>query len=164
MSIKSVFRSYIINMRKLWIFALLPLLFVFGCGKDTAIIENNIEPELSTPNYFSENIECQKLIDQFKKERPEQDGGIYRNNYSIFYSPQTKSCMWAFSQSYNNNLFCYRIFDIFNSSIEYSYCYNVSQDRTYSNINWEIIDVIDIYKWWNINQLWASQIEHLKWN
>lgn len=148
-------------MKKLWILALLPLLFVFGCNTTTIEDTTVVEKQAPENNYLSENIECQKLMDQFKSERPEFDSNIYRSNYSVFYSPVNSSCFGAFSQSYKN-LFCYRIFDIFNSATEYTYCYDLDKNRTYSHIDWGIEEITWYYEWSNVQYLRSEKIEFLK--
>ena len=44
-------------------------------------------------NYFRNNLECQKYLEDFKEEFP-------YSNHSIFYSPRENACIWVFRNDF----------------------------------------------------------------
>ena len=88
-------------MKKLWLLSLFLIgLFLYWCWDNT---EKN---KMSEQEIFDNNLKCQEYMDKLKWDRysSEEDGykdSIYE--YSVFYSPITNSCLWAFIEREINN-------------------------------------------------------------
>ena len=123
-------------------------------------------------NYFENNLECQKYLEDFKKS------GFTDNNYNhaIFYSPKEKTCLWIYRSIYlytSWESLSLNIKDIFNPNEKFSYYLreygsgslinSLFQNKRCSDLddqskNCNIEDYEDLVKAWN------KEIEWLKWD
>ena len=125
----------------------------------------------SDGDYFKNNLECQKYLEEFRSKYPSSD------ECSVFYSSKENTCLWvsylAFWDSSVWYSFSWLIEDIFNADKKHSY-------YLWEENNWALInslfkgkrcsDLDDESKNCNLEDYWDlveekdKEIEWLKWN
>lgn len=130
-------------MKKLWILALLPLLFVFGCSHNGYESLDTTEYIAQAPEEenFEKKIMCSNMIDQLQNilnDNFKKPSLITPQIVEIFYSPIEDTCIWlvdAYFDTYTDGTIWYKfsyIYDLLTYSHKsYQICINNCENDTH---------------------------------
>lgn len=136
-------------MKKLWILALLPLLFVFGCSHNEYEIWDTVENfvplseqvQQKQNDDFEKKIMCSNMIDQLQNilnDNFKKPSLITPQIVEIFYSPIEDTCIWlvdAYFDTYTDGTIWYKfsyIYDLLTYSHKsYQICINNCENDTH---------------------------------